>query len=206
MDLTRPAATLLSRVDSAVLAVLFRSAHPLTVREVQRLVDSGSYEGVRLALRKLTHSGLLDVDERTSGTFYLLNREHVAFPAVEALFTMRQRLTQQVAETIANWPHPPLHASFFGSYVRREGDVESDIDVLVIFDDKVYANENRWTEEVGSLERAIRRWSGNTATVLTMSARDLRAMASGKRATGLWKSMSTESVLVYGTELGKLSR
>lgn len=206
MDLSRPSATLLGRVDSAVLAVLFRSEQPLTVREVQRLADTGSYEGIRLALRRMAESGLLTVDERTSGTFFLLNRDHLAYPAVEVLFAMRHRLTRLVGETIEGWSEHPVHASFFGSYVRQDGGVDSDIDVLIVFDDKIYKGESRWADQVGSLERSIHRWTGNPATVLTMSVRDLKAMASGRRATALWKSLRADSLEVYGTELTKVIR
>lgn len=206
MDLSRPTTTLLGRVDSAVLAVLVRSEQPLTVREVQRLADTGSYEGIRLALRRMAESGLLQVDERTSGTFYLINRDHLAYPAVEALFSMRHRLTRLVGETIDGWPQPPVHASFFGSYVRRDGGVDSDIDILLVFDDETYEDEDRWGEQVGSLERSVQQWTGNPATVLTMSASDLKAMASGRRATALWKSLRGEALLVYGMELTKVIR
>ncbi|MDP3984918.1 MAG: nucleotidyltransferase domain-containing protein, partial [Acidimicrobiia bacterium] len=78
------------------------------------------------------------MDERTSGTFYLLNRDHLAYPAVEALFGMRHHLTRLVGETIDGWPKPPVHASFFGSYVRQDGGLDSDIDILVVFDDETY--------------------------------------------------------------------
>lgn len=206
MDLSRPTTTLLGRVDSAVLAVLFRSEQPLTVREVQRLADTGSYEGIRLALRRMAESGLLHMDERTSGTFYLLNRDHLAYPAVEALFAMRHHLTRLVGETIDGWPQPPVHASFFGSYVRRDGGVDSDIDVLVVFDNETYEDEDRWAEQVGSLERSIQQWTGNPATVLTMSASDLKAMTSGRRATALWKSLRSHALLIYGMELTKVIR
>lgn len=206
MDLSRPTTTLLGRVDSGVLAVLYRSEQPLTVREVQRLADTGSYEGIRLALRRMAESGLLHVDERTSGTFYLLNRDHLAYPALEALFAMRHRLTRLVGETIEGWPEPPVHVSFFGSYVRQDGGVDSDIDVLTVFDDETYEDDDRWAEQVGSLEGSIQQWTGNTATVLTMSASDLKAMASGKRATALWKSLRDDALLVYGMELTKVIR
>jgi hypothetical protein len=206
MDLSRPTTTLLGRVDSGVLAVLYRSERPLTVRELQRLAETGSYEGIRLALRRMAESGLLHVDERTSGTFYLLNRDHLAYPALEALFGMRRRFAQLVGETIEGWPVPPVHVSLFGSYVRQDGGVDSDIDVLVVFDDESYEDDDRWAEQVGSLEQSIQRWTGNTATALTMSASDLKAMATGRRATALWKSLRSDALLVYGRELIKVSR
>lgn len=206
MDLSRPTTTLLGRVDSGVLAVLYRSERPLTVRELQRLAETGSYEGIRLALRRMAESGLLHVDERTSGTFYLLNRDHLAYPALETLFGMRHRLSQLVGETVEGWPEPPVQVSLFGSYVRQDGGVDSDIDVLVVFDDESYEDDDRWAEQVGSLEQSIQQWTGNTATVLTMSASDLKAMATGRRATALWKSLRSDALLVYGRESIKVSR
>jgi predicted nucleotidyltransferase len=170
------------------------------------LADTGSFEGIRMALRRLAETGLLHVDQRTSGTFYRLNRDHLAYPAVDALFGMRLRLTRLVAEAIGGWPEPPVHASFFGSYVRQDGGVDSDIDLLVVFDDEAYDDDERWSEAVASLERSIQLWTGNPATALTMSVRDLKAMANGKRAAALWKSLRSEALLVYGTELTKVIR
>ncbi len=74
------------------------------------------------------------------------------------------------------------------------------------FDDKAYENEERWSEEVGSLERSIQQWTGNAAVALAMSASDLKAMASGRRATALWKSRRSDALMVYGTELTKVIR
>lgn len=206
MNLARPSTTLLGKVDSAVLGVLYRTDLPLTVREVQRLAHSVSYEGVRLALRGLAETGLLDADERTSGTFYSVNRAHVAYPAVESLFEVRRRLLEQIREAVNAWRRQPVHVSFFGSYARQDGDLTSDIDILVVFEDKIYDDEGVWVAEVGTLEESIRRWTGNHAAVLTMPLRDLRAMAKGKRASALWKSIRSDSSLILGTDVAKVSK
>lgn len=206
MDLSRPATTLLGRLDAAALGVLYRSQLPLTVREVHRHSAAGSYEGIRLSLRRLARSGLLQVEERTAGSFYSLNREHLAYPAVETLFTLRPRLATLVASAIERWNPRPLHASLFGSIARGDGDPDSDVDLLVVFDDVTYRQEGLWADAVTGLEIAIRRWTGNRAGVLAMGRADVRAMAAGRRARPLWKALRSEALTVYGKDLTRLVR
>lgn len=206
MDLSRPATTLLGRLDAAALGVLYRSQLPLTVREVHRLSSAGSYEGIRLSLRRLAQSGLLQVEERTAGSFYSLNRAHLAYSAVETLFTVRPRLATLVAGAIEEWNPRPQHASLFGSIARGDGGPDSDVDLLVVFDDVDYQQEGRWSEAVADLEAAIRGWTGNRASVLTMGLADVRAMAAGRRARPLWKALRAEALTVYGKDLTRLLR
>lgn len=206
MDLSRPATTLMGRLDAAALGVLYRSQLPLTVREVHRLSAAGSYEGIRLSLRRLARTGLLQVEERTAGNFYSLKRDHLAYPALETLFTLRPRLATLVASVIEGWNPRPLHASLFGSIARGDGDPDSDVDLLVVFDDVTYQQEGRWADAVADLEVAIRRWTGNRAGVLTMGRADIRAMAAGRRARPLWKALRSEALTIYGEDLTRLVR
>jgi len=206
VDVSQPAAAVLNRLDSAVLAVLSRSALALTIREVHRLASVGSYDGVRLSLRRLAQSGLLFEELRSSGTFYRLNRDHLAFCAVEALLGMRGRLLSLVADAVGRWSAKPLHVSVFGSVARGDGDSDSDIDLLVVFDDATYAREALWADAVSDLGAALQRWTGNRAAILTVGLAEIRAMAAGRRARPLWKALRSEAVTILGEDLGGLAR
>lgn len=205
VDVSRPATGLLNQLDAAVLGVLSRSALALTIREVHRLASAGSYDGVRLSLRRLARSGLLFEEQRSSGTFYRLNRDHLACPAVESLLGMRGRMLSLAAEAIARWGTRPLHASIFGSAARGDGDAGSDIDLLVVFDDATYARDALWSDAVSDLSVAVQRWTGNRAAILTMGLGEIRAMAAGRRARPLWKALRSEAVTIFGEDLGGLA-
>jgi len=206
MDVSRPATCLLNARDAEVLAVLNRSAGPLSIREVHRLASTGSYDGIRLALRRLSDGGLLRRDERGAGTFYALNREHLAFPALEGLLGLRRRLLSQAAAAIGEWPVPPRHASFFGSFARGDGDAGSDLDVLVVFDDEVYGQETLWADSVASLAESLQQWTGNRAAIMAMGFDEIRAMAAGRRARPLWKALRAEAITIYGEDLSRPAR
>lgn len=206
MNLSKPASTLLRRLDVAALGALYRSERPLAAREVHRLGGEGSFEGVRLTLLRLATTGVVLADERTAGTFYALNRKHVAYPAVDALFTLRNSVIARAREAVETWDSTASHVSFFGSFARQDGDESSDIDVLVIFPDDIYGREDVWSSPVSDLEGSIGQWTGNQATALTMSIREVRAMASGKRASRLWRSLLADNVLVFGRDLAVLAR
>jgi predicted nucleotidyltransferase len=205
VDVSRPATGLLNQLDAAVLTVLSRSTLALTIREVHRLASAGSYDGVRLSLRRLARSGLLFEEQRSSGTFYRLNRDHLACPAVESLLGMRGRMLSLAAEAIARWSVGPLHASVFGSAARGDGDADSDIDLLIVFDDATYARDALWADAVSDLGAALQRWTGNRAAILTMGLAEIRAMAAGRRARPLWKALRSEAVTIFGEDLGGLA-
>lgn len=205
MNLSRPATTLLSKLDAIVLSVLYRSERAATVREIHRVGGAGSYEGVRRALLRLASTGLLKMDERRAGTFYHLNRAHLAYETLESLLTMRARLIAMLEQAVQRWEEQPVHVSLFGSFARQEGDTGSDIDVLAVFEDNTYSNEALWADQVSELESAIGEWTGNTATVFALGMNDLRAMAKGKRAAELWQSVRADHVVVVGPALTELA-
>ncbi|MFH1330523.1 MAG: nucleotidyltransferase domain-containing protein [Actinomycetota bacterium] len=159
------------------------------------------YEGVRLTLRRLAQSGFLGGEERTAGACYSLNRAHVAHPAAEMLFDMPARLVSRVADTIGRLTCRPLHVSCFGSMARRDGGAESDLDMLVVFDERTYGEEGLWADPVAGLGGAIRRWIGNRAAIMTIGRGDVGGMAAGRRARPLWKAHRVDAVTLYGQDL-----
>ncbi len=63
---------------------------------------------------------------------YLLNRDHLAAPAVLVLAGMRSELLRRIGEFTDQWEVAPLLLGTFGSFARRDGDADSDIDFLLV--------------------------------------------------------------------------
>ncbi|MCC5952257.1 MAG: nucleotidyltransferase domain-containing protein [Acidimicrobiia bacterium] len=91
---------------------------------------------------------------------YLLNRDHVAAPAVELLASLHGELVSRIRGAVEEWSIPPSLVGLFGSAARRDGDANSDIDVLVVSDDPDL------DDRVDELAARIRRWTGNRAQVV----------------------------------------
>ena len=65
---------------------------------------------------------------------YVLDRDHIAAPAIELLASLHGELISRIRKTLERWPIAPQLVGLFGSAARRDGDADSDIDVLVSFD------------------------------------------------------------------------
>jgi predicted nucleotidyltransferase len=161
VDLTHPIHVLVPTLDGPVLEVLARTTRPLTGREVQRLARKGSPSGVRLALSRLTDQGIVHAEHRSTAVFYVANRDHLAWPAVETLTNLRRALLQRLRTELESWHPTPNHASLFGSAARGDGDASSDIDILLIRPDELAEDDSPWADQVDRLRHHVVIWTGN---------------------------------------------
>jgi predicted nucleotidyltransferase len=127
---------------------------------VNRLAGVGSPRGVQLVLRRLVEQGLVLAEARDNAGYYLANREHLAWRALESLARLRLALRDRLSEEIATWALQPLHASMFGSAARGDGDSASDIDLLLIRPDSIETIE-RWDQQLDRLREDVPKWTGN---------------------------------------------
>lgn len=165
MDVAHPIRVVCPTLEGPVLEVLSRTKRPLTGLEVHRLAGSGSPNGVRLALGRLARQGLVNAEERAAAVFYVGNRDHLAWPAVELLTGLRRNLLDRLRAELRDWRPRPVHASLFGSAARGDGDAGSDIDILVIRPETVGEDESPWSDQVDRLRDQVRAWSGNNCQV-----------------------------------------
>lgn len=173
MDLSRPISTVVPSLDGPVLTVLTRTTQPMTGRQVHRLAGVGSVTGVRKVLHRLVATGLVDATDIGASTAYALNRDHIAAPAVRDLASLREVLIARLADAIGEWPLPPLHASLFGSAARGDGDLDSDIDLLVVTTDD-HSTGEPFDDPLAALAVNVRRWTGNHAQFYELSPERFR--------------------------------
>ncbi len=179
VDVAHPIRAVVPTLDGPVLEVLARTTRPLTGREIHRLAETGSPNGVRLALTRLSGQGLVRAEERAKAVFYTGNREHLAWPAVEILAGLRRNLLERLRVTFGSCRPKPTHASLFGSAARASGDANSDIDVLVVRPDDVGEDESPWADNVDRVRREVEAWTGNRCQVFQV---DLLRLAEHVRA------------------------
>jgi hypothetical protein len=160
MNVAHPLRGIIPTLDAPVIEALAATTKPLTGREVNRLAGVGSPRGVQLVLRRLVAQGLVLTEGRDNAGYYLANREHLAWRALESLARLRLALRDRLSEEIAAWALQPLHASMFGSAARGDGDSASDIDLLLIRPDAIVPIE-RWDQQVDRLREGVPKWTGN---------------------------------------------
>jgi len=186
--------------ELAVLAV----GQDLSGRELARRVGA-SPEGVRKVLRSLELHGLVDAAEVPPARRYRLNREHVASDAVAALVALRGRLFDRIAEVVAGWDPPPVNVTIYGSAARGQGDLDSDIDILVVAPDDAQPGGYTWhgTAAAELLDR-INAWTGNRGEVTEYPRSETRAMH--RAHNQVFEEIRRDGVTVFGPSLDDLLR
>lgn len=203
MDLTNPLRTLSPTVDGDVLAVLARTHAPLTGARVQRLAGR-SYAQVRHALHRLTDHGLVDSQRHGQAVSYSLNRQHVLAGVVEAAVASDSEAEQRLRAVLQEWPIPAIAAILFGSFARRDGDSESDIDLLLVRGEHVTEDDGAWATQRYDLTAQLERWTGNTVQIVDLDQAEFRAAVS--RGDDLISSLRRDGRVVAGPGLSVLLR
>lgn len=175
MDLSRPHRILQSGVDAEVLRVLAGSRGAMSGRHVARLSRDGSPETVLRSLRRLSGLGVLDVAEAGRALMYSLNREHLAAPAIEILVSLRKRIIDALVAEVSSLDPLPISAILFGSAAHGDGDVDSDIDLLVVHAD--LGSRGAWESQIDALAERVRRLTGNPLSVHDIGQEDLDRLA-----------------------------
>ncbi len=170
MDLGHPISSITSPLVGRVLEVVSGTTRPLAAREIHKIIGEGSHAGVWKVLNRLEVQGIVVADRRPHATYYVANRNHLAWPSIEALVRLREQLVARLTDKVEGWSVAPLHASIFGSTARRDADVESDVDLLVVRPEDLAPHaEEEWEGQLASVRDAVRRWTGNGCQTFIVS-------------------------------------
>jgi predicted nucleotidyltransferase len=167
VDVSLPIRSVIPSLDGPVLAALSATSEPASLTAVHRLTGGvGSLNGVRNVLLRLVDAGI--VDDVPGG--YVLNREHLAAPAIEQLAGLHGELVGRLRSELDAWDGEVRVAGLFGSVARRDGDADSDVDLLVVSD------SSGLDDLADHLANRVRRWTGNDAQVVTKSTAEMRRL------------------------------
>jgi len=190
-------------LDARVLEVLAGTTRPLSGREVARIAGQGSPNGVWRALNRLAASGIVHADRRGRAIYYVANRDHLAWPAIETLAHLRGRLFRRLADEIAAWSIAPLHASVFGSVSRGDADADSDLDLLIVRPEGLDAEAREtWERQLDALRERILRWTGNRTQ--TFSIEQSRLIDHVRAGDPLVRSWLDDEIPLFGPPIRDL--
>ncbi len=202
MDVSAPHTAICPTLDSGVLNVLAGTTRPLTGREVARLMSRNSHSGVLDVLRRLEAHGLVDRQEAGSALLYTLNRDHLAAPAVLVMAGLRGELLDRLRESISRWELQPVQASLFGSVARREGDVDSDIDLFIVRPSERSGEDSRWREQIDELSTSVQRWTGNRAGIAQVGEENIGRLSQDEPA--IVDELRSDAIVLTGPEIAAL--
>jgi hypothetical protein len=197
MHLSHPIESVVPSGHGPVLEVLATTEAPLTGRQVASLV-AGRLSARRVAdvLRELVDAGLVSSTPAGSANQYLLNREHLAAPAVVALAGLRHTLIEAMAEEVRSWETLAVAVWLYGSVTRGEAGPDSDVDLCVIRPDDLDEDDPTWAEQVDRLQARVLAWTGNNAEVLEYSESALAAL--GSAADPIVVSLAEDGRALFG--------
>jgi predicted nucleotidyltransferase len=203
MDLSHPYIAICPTLDGPVLEVLAHTSRPLTGRDVARLARRGSERGVLKVLHRLVEQGLVTSYEAGRSLLFALNRDHVAAPVVDAMLGLQVELFSRIRGELATWSIQPVHVSVFGSAARHDGSTESDIDLLILRADEVTDDDAIWRDQLQTLAEHVHGWSGNHASLVELSPKQLRAAV--RRQEPIIDSLRASAVTLAGDEFSDLA-
>lgn len=161
MDLSHPIRSVIPSLAGPVLHALAQSNSPASLAELHRRADAGSLSGVRKVLELFVDEGIV----LHSSAGYALNQDHVAFPAITLLASLRTCFNDRIREWAKRHAGSVHAVGIFGSMARRDGGPDSDIDLLVVA--TAQADRDALRDE---LSEQVTSWTGNEAQVLTLTA------------------------------------
>jgi predicted nucleotidyltransferase len=202
MDVSHPYAAVCPTVDGDVLHVLAGTSLGLTGGQVTAMTGRRSHAGVLNSLHRLTEHGLVNRVQLNRGYLFALNRDHLAAKAVGLLMNLRTRLFEEIRSAVAAWEIAPAHASVFGSTARGDGDVESDIDMLIVRPPHVSQDEGRWQTQIDDLRKQIEAWTGNHAAIADKSRTELAELQEQRRP--ILDELRSDAIVIFGESVDTL--
>jgi predicted nucleotidyltransferase len=186
-----------------ILRALAGRSSPATAAQLTRVAEVGTEAGVRRALERLAAHGVCRSEDVGGRLVYTLNDDHLLYDAVAALLDADRELPRRLRNTLAEWDPAPVSAVLFGSAARRDGDVDSDVDLLLVRPPlRTEAQKREWVRQVHELRAAVHRWTGNRLQVLDWSSLVLRRRA--RSGEPLVESLLDDGIPVAGSRLASL--
>ncbi|TDW89114.1 nucleotidyltransferase domain-containing protein [Kribbella sp. VKM Ac-2566] len=179
MQFPEPMSSVVPGLHGRVLGVLARTDRPLTGRAVAGLLRApASPSGVQKVLDDLVSNGVVLAEPAGRARLYTLNRDHVAYQAIDQLARLRELLLERIKVEAKTWAVPAKAIWLFGSTARGQGGSDSDLDLLIVRSDDVDDSDPRWLEQVETLSAHATLWSGNSCEVVEYSAQEVQDLIS----------------------------
>lgn len=203
VDLAEPGLAFSGSLTMPVLRALDGRSLPASAAQIARTVVEGTPAGIRRSLERLSRHGVCKREQLGGRSLYSLNYEHVLYRAVRAALDANDLFVKRLRETLSSWEPQPVAGVLFGSAARRGGDIESDIDVLLIRP-KLSSTERKrsWAPQVHELRTQVHSWSGNHLQALDWSESSLRRFAAKREA--LIDEILRGGVTLYGRSVSEL--
>lgn len=170
MDLTEPGLAFSGSLTMPILRALHGRSVPASGAQISRMLPEATPAGVRRALERLSQHGVCTREEIGGRALYSLDYEHVLYGAIRAALDANDEFQKRLRKSLSNWDPAPMTAVLFGSAARHDGDIQSDVDILLVRPRMTARDRERyWTRQVHELRTQVRAWTGNNLHALDWS-------------------------------------
>jgi predicted nucleotidyltransferase len=200
MNLSEPLEGLTSAVQSAVLRVLARADVGFSGRQVHALARVGSTSSVHRALVGLVRIGLVTAESRPPSIIYRINRDHALWPVIEQALSSRARVFESIREFCAeDLPEElGLTVVVYGSVARRDSDLDSDLDLFVVYPDGI--DDDARADFNYQIAQHVERVTGNEAQVFSVERTELADRIDENDP--FIENVLADGILVFGPPIG----
>ncbi|NLD76105.1 MAG: helix-turn-helix domain-containing protein [Acidimicrobiales bacterium] len=195
MDFVRPIEAVVPGAQGRVLAVLAETTAELNLRTIAQLAGISQAQASRL-LPELVALGIIERREVPPSSLFRLVPEHVASRAILALARSSDAALVEMGRLAAALAQPPASVIVFGSFARREADVDSDIDVVVVRPTSVDEDDDLWSASLEAWRTEVRRLTGNPVEILEVSEHDAATKLAGRGQ--VWVDIRRDGRVVHG--------
>ncbi|MCU1482808.1 MAG: hypothetical protein JWQ19_3594 [Subtercola sp.] len=175
MNLSHPLDDLVGRNSARLLERLASVGDGLTGRRLAELSET-PVGSTQRALTHLEHVGLVRSRQVGRAILYTLNRDHLLWVALSHAMNSRATLEQRIAERGKQFGGAGTTVALYGSTARNSADGDSDVDLLVLWDESL--SHQKRDELLAVLSDDISDLTGNSAELVDISAADLKRLVS----------------------------
>ncbi|MEV1128780.1 nucleotidyltransferase domain-containing protein [Agromyces sp. NPDC049794] len=201
MDLSHPEYVILGENRARILHRLAVLAEPASGRRIHELSGVRALRSTQRILDDLVGLGLVDMQKVGPANAYTLNRGHVLWDPIEKILATRAVVASAVEEAITEvTAGVVVSAAIYGSLARGEAGPESDVDVLVVWENGTTEDQRDGVME--ALEERVRRLTGNRVQVLAVTSGELARLV--EHADPLVASIRGDGRTVTGVEIRSL--
>jgi predicted nucleotidyltransferase len=199
MDLSRPAEQLFGENSGRILHRLSIMSDELTGRRIAELAAVPPSSAARV-LDELESIGLVTSRPVGAARVYRLNRHHVLWNPIEAILASQARLEQVAMNAVRAITQTGVTLATFGSFARGDARANSDIDLLLVWDDGV--TEDVVDSVLEALQVEVTRASGNRVEIVSIMFSQLAWMiANDDPLVDSWRQ---DARTLLGTEARRL--
>ena len=201
VDFVRPIEAVVPGAQGRLLAVLVETTAELNLRTVAHLAGISQAQASRL-LPDLVALGVVERREVPPASLFRLVPEHVASRALLALARSTDAVLDEMGRLASALPQPPASVIVFGSFARREADLDSDLDVVVVRPTEIDEDDDRWSASIETWRHDVQRLTGNPVEVLETTPDETASKLAGR--SPLWADIRRDGRVVHGLSIDEL--